>query len=636
MFDATPGTTTPPFPHSTVAERIAARASRRPDAPALVDGTRTLSFGGLLSSMRTTAGRLGARGVRPGDVVAVCGQRSVETVAACAGVMAAGAAYLVLDPSHPAERLRALLDDSGARAVVGAVPPAVRGGPGRPPPLVELGPLGAGSEPGTAAPTRPPGGGAAPAYVNYTSGSSGRPKGVVVGHEGLSHLVDWFQERYDAGPGDRLSQLARPTFDAFVLETWTGLCAGASVHITPDEALKDPELLRDWLCHAGITLSFVPTPLAEQLLALDWPAPGAACALRDLLVGGDRMHRRPPAGLPFRVHNNYGPTECTVVATCWLVSPADERPVTPAGGAAGGEPPPIGRPLPQVTAHVLGPDGTPVPVGTTGELHLGGPQLAHGYAGRPAGTARAFRPDPFRPGTGARLYATGDLVRQDAEGVLHYLGRGDDQIQIRGIRVEPAETETVLRAHPALAQAVVVGTDEPEPRLAAFVTTLRDGVGTREIHDWAARRLPEFLLPSLVTVVPEIPLTPQGKVDRAALSRRPLAAAHSPEAPPPLGYPAHSPGAHGDDGAAAVLDVLEPLWCEVLGTPAAVLGDDFFEVGGDSLRVIRLVSRARRQGLRLRPEDVYAHPVLADLARAVAPPAEGTPAPHSAPEEASP
>ncbi|MEV5873192.1 non-ribosomal peptide synthetase [Streptomyces sp. NPDC052101] len=603
MFNATPAPLLSPHGRSTVPERIAAHAARRPDAVAVTDGAATLSYARLHARTRELAGRLCAAGVRSGDVVAVLLERSVDAVAACSAVMSAGAGYLMLDPGQPAPRTRYLLGDSTARAVVSRPELLSRVDPERLPGMAYLDcgesdrAEGAGPAPAAAGGPEPDG----PAYLNYTSGSTGRPKGVLIGHPGLANLVDWYRHRYQVEPGDRVSQLVRPTFDAFALETWTCLAAGASLHIAPDGVRQDPERLRDWLCRSGITVSFVPTPLAEHLFTLDWPGPDEGCALRELLVGGDRLTRRPPAGLPFRVHNNYGPTECTVVATCSLV---DER-YEPAGDV----PPPIGRPLPGVTAYVLDAQLTPVTQGAPGVLHVGGVGVALGYLHAPGDDDGPFRTDPFRALPGARMYATGDLVRQDEAGQLHYLGRLDEQVQIRGVRVEPAEAEAVLRRHPEVDRAVVVGTDEAEPRLAGYVTARGGAPDPRQIRAFVAERLPDHLVPATITVVPELPLTPEGKVDRRALARR------EPEcADGSGGRPAAGPPRTGDDSG---VRALVALWQDVLGVPCVAAEDDFFEIGGDSLRVIRLVARARRQGIALRPDDVYAHPVLADLAASV-------------------
>lgn len=630
MLNATPAAGAPSRSRPTVPEMVAAHAAGRPETVAVSDATGDVCYAELWARAGALADQLRTSGVAHGDIVAVCLERSADAVVACTGVLAAGAAYLLLDPDQPPVRVRDLLAESTAKTVVTRPEHARRLG------LEAYGCVDAGAfrdvraDAALRVPAGPEADGAADApagdslaYLNFTSGSTGRPKGVLIGHRGLSNLVTWYRDRYRVGPGDRTSQLARPTFDAFVLETWTALAAGASLYIAPPEVITYPERLRDWLCSTGITVSFVPTALAERLFALDWPGRADGCALRDLLVGGDRLTRRPPAGLPFRVHNNYGPTENTVVATVGVVEPQgddrdargdDDARVDTTGAATAL--PSIGEPLPGVTAHVLDSGGGPVADGEPGRLHLGGIAVALGYL-HGSGYGGAFLPDPFADLPGARMYDTGDRVVRDAEGRFHFLGRDDDQVQIRGFRVEPAEVEAALRAHEAVDGAVVVATDEDEARLVGYVTP-RDGTADpREIRGRVADQLPDYMVPARVVAVAAFPLTPQGKVDRTALAALPLGA-----------------GDAGSDGtgeeAGPLLSLLRALWAEVLVVPSVSIDDDFFEIGGDSLRVIRLVGKARRQGLKLRPEDVYNHPVLSELARAVAPAdpgATGTPTP---------
>ncbi|MGM1058013.1 amino acid adenylation domain-containing protein [Saccharothrix sp. Mg75] len=565
---------------ATVPERIAGWAARRPAALAVVDERTSVTYGEFQQRVDVLADRLRRLGVRRDERVAVYLDRSVDCVVAAAAVLAAGAAYLVLDVRQPAAWTRLLLDDSGARVVIthpdlwatGAVD-------GLSPVNVTTArrPLLVGAPPRAPEPVPDD----AVAYLNYTSGSSGAPKGVLVGHAGLTNLVDWYLRRYGVGPGDHLTQLARPSFDAFALEVWPCLAAGAALHVVEPALLTAPTELLGWLCRSGITTAFVPTPLAEELLELPWPDDAA---LRDVLVGGDRLTAHPRAGLPFRLHNNYGPTECTVVATCCEVLP----------GGPPGEPPPIGTPIPGVLAYVLDELRRPVADGEPGELHLGGVGVARGYLGEPE--RDGFRADPFSAVPGARAYATGDLVRRAPDGQLHFLGRVDDQVQVRGIRVDPGEVEPVLRSHPDVGRAVVVGRDR---QLIAYVTAGDGPMDPAALRRFLQERLPDYLVPAVVVPTDELPVTEHGKVDRRALARLPLR--------PPGTEPPPEPG---DD----VERALTEAWLEVLDATEVHPHDNFFEVGGDSLRLSRLVSRSRRRGLVLRPDDVYDHPVLGDLA----------------------
>src|SRR5262245_53357444 len=288
------------------------------------------------------------------------------------------------------------------------------------------------------------------AYVIYTSGSTGRPRGVEIRHRGLMNLVTWHQRTYDVTKEDRATLVASPAFDASVWEMWPYLTAGASIYIPGEEIRVSPSKLADWLARTGITLTFLPTPLAETVLDQTW---SAAPALRASLTGGDALRRRPAAGLPFRLFNHYGPTENTVVTTSCEVEPGDAS-----------TPPPIGTPIANTSSYVLDQHLNPVPVGVPGELHISGDGLARGYLNHPELTAQSFMLNPFD--ADARLYRTGDLVRRRSDGQLEFLGRRDNQVKVRGFRIEPGEIEAALNAHPAVQQSVVVCRDD---RLIAYV-----------------------------------------------------------------------------------------------------------------------------------------------------------------------
>ena len=594
--------------------RVAARAAAAPQATAVVgaDGT-VLSYGGLSAVADAVARRLAALGVGRGDRVAVCAARTPRAVAALVGVHRAGAAYVPIDPLYPADRVAWMVEDSGAKvllsdaATAGALPPTAvpNGVPG-----VSLDDLG----PGDA--TTPVEIGADDlAYVIYTSGSTGRPKGVSVAHGGLVNLVDWHLDAYPLAAADRCPHLAGPAFDASVWEIWPVLAAGAELHLPDDETRATPERLRDWLCERGATVAFLPTPLAERLLALDWPA---GCALRTLLTGGDALHVQPRHGLPFRLVNHYGPTENTVVASAGDVAPAVEGGGVPTSGVAR---PHIGRAIAGSRCYVLDRRLEPVPVGVPGELFVGGASLARGYLGRPALTAERFLPDPFAPAAGARVYRTGDRVRWlaasggdggDGDLDLDFLGRLDFQVKVRGYRIELGEIEAVLAAQPGVGAAVVVAVDAPggdgvataagDKRLAAYWEPAPDGAAADEetLRAALARRLPDYMLPAHLVRLGALPLTGNGKVDRRALPAPDVAAAAA-------GYL---------EPRSELEELIAEVWGKLLSVERVGARDHFFRLGGHSLAATRFTSRMRDLlDLEVPLAAVFDHPVLEDLSR---------------------
>ncbi|HEX5758504.1 MAG TPA: amino acid adenylation domain-containing protein, partial [Thermoanaerobaculia bacterium] len=438
-------------------ELFARAAARAPEAPALL-APEVATYGALDRWSDRLARRLRALGVGEETRVAVAMEHSPARAAALLAVWKAGGAYVSLDPADPAERRAFQLADCGAPLLLvaagcrGEAPAGVRVLE------VEASADGAGEAPpaGTDAALPPLPDGDRLAYVIYTSGSTGRPKGVEVPHRGLLNLVAWHQRAYGVTAADRATQLAGVGFDASVWELWPYLAAGAAVAIPPAEVRADPPRLVPWLAEQGVTLTFLPTALAELALAEPWPA---GTPLRALLVGGDRLHAPPRPGLPFRVVNHYGPTECSVVATAGMVEPA------PAGAGAA-PPPPIGRPIDNTRLVLVDAGGQAVPPGVPGEGWLGGSGLARGYLGRPDLTAERFVPDPFSGEPGARLYRSGDLLRRLPEGGVEFLGRIDHQVKVRGFRIELGEIEVALAALPGVHQVAVMVRDR---RLVAYV-----------------------------------------------------------------------------------------------------------------------------------------------------------------------
>jgi amino acid adenylation domain-containing protein len=490
----------------TVPELVAARAAETPDATAVVAGNQRITYRELDSRANQLAHHLHALGVGPDVLVGLCFERSVALVVGALGILKTAGAYLPLDPGYPRERLAFMLQD--ARSPVLVTEPRLAAslseGAWR---LVSL---------DAGATSLAPGDPQAPdcraardnlAYVIYTSGSTGRPKGVEITHDGLLNLVLWHQRAFNVTQSDRATQLASPAFDGAVWEVWPYLTAGASIYIPDEETRLDPPLLRDWLVAQEITISFLPTPMAEAAMALTWPPHPA---LRILLTGADTLHRYPSPTLPFALVNNYGPTEATVVATSGLVPP----------GNSVGPLPSIGRPIANTQVHILDENLQAVPTGTPGELYIGGRGVARGYRNRPDLTAERFIPDPFTDVPGARLYRTGDLVRSRADGDLEFIGRIDQQVKIRGYRIELGEVEAVLGEHPEVQQAVVAARNDTSggrSLVAYVVASPGSQPATEELRNFLKMRLPDYMVPVAVVRLQALPLTTNGKVDRNAL-----------------------------------------------------------------------------------------------------------------------
>ncbi len=436
-----------PSPAHELFERQVARA---PGAPALEQGVRRITYADLDAASARLAARLQREGVARGSRVAILADRSVEQAIAVLAVARAGGAYVPLDPVNPDSRIAAMLERSGARLVVPAGALAVRARDAGWSVIDPDAETDAAAAPAGACPGVGP---ADLAYVIFTSGSTGEPNGVEVTHGNLSSLVAWHRAAFDLTDADRATLVAGVGFDASVWELWPALASGACLLIPDDSTRLDPKALRDWIVAERVTIAFLPTPLAELVLALDWPP----CALRTLLTGGDRLHAIQIGRLPFRVVNNYGPTEATVVATS---GEADT-------GASLGVPT-IGRPIANARAYVLDRVLRPVPMGVSGELWIGGHGVARGYADRPQLTAERFLPDPFAGEPAARMYRSGDRVRQLADGRFEFLGRVDTQVKVRGHRIEPGEVEAVLAQHPGVEAAAVVAREEnDETRLVS-------------------------------------------------------------------------------------------------------------------------------------------------------------------------
>ena len=544
------------------------QVERTPDAIAVVFEDKQLTYRELNAQANQLAHYLLKLGVGPEVPVGICVERSLEMMVGLLGILKAGGAYVPLDPAYPKERLVFMLEDSRVLVLLTEAK-LIADLPEAKAHVVRLdgdwGKIAAEHEhnPASAVTFENL------AYLIYTSGSTGKPKGTFIFHSSLLNLLFWHQSTFNITASDRATQLAGIAFDASGWELWPYLAAGASVYVVKAELLQAPTYLRDWLVSKEITISFLPTPLAEEMLALKWPQ---KLALRTMLTGGDKLHRYPAASLPFELVNNYGPTENTVVTTSALVV-SKGREETP---------PPIGRPIANTQIYLLNSQLQPVPIGVPGELHIGGVGLARGYLNRPELTAEKFISNPFSNESGARLYKTGDLARYRPDGNIEFLGRIDHQVKIRGFRVELGEIEVMLGQHPDVRDVVVLAQeDEPgEKCLVAYVVPVPEHPPTMsELRDFLTQKLPEYMSPSAFVMLDSLPLTPNGKIDRRALP----APDH---ARPELSGTFVAP-------RTPIEEMLAGIWAEVLRLDQVGIHDNFFELGGHSLLATQVISRLR-------------------------------------------
>ncbi len=565
----------------SVPASLEVQARRRPRALALSAPGRRLTFGELDAHAEAFAAELVRAGVGSDVPVAIALSRPLERVVAYLAAWKAGAAYVPLDPESPASRLAFIVRDCAAPLVVAEEAASW-------PELdARILPLRLDRRAPRAAPLRQADADLSRlAYVIYTSGSTGLPKGVEVEHGSLANLSAWHRRAFAVGPADRASRIANPAFDAAVWELWPALAAGASVHFPDDAVRRDPAALRDWILAERITVAFAPTPVAERALALDWPGDAP---LRILLTGGDVLHRRPSAGLPFRLVNNYGPTEGTVVATSGFVAPS-----APGESAL----PSIGKAIDGVEAFVLDERGSAVTDGEPGELCLAGAGLARGYVGGSVRHPGGFAAHPLRAGD--RMYRTGDRVRRRADGRLEFLGRLDAQVKVRGFRVEPAEIEASLESHPDVRSSLALARTEADGdvRVVAYVVP-EPGRRPDDLREYLRSRLPEYMVPAAFVTLDEFPLTPHGKIDREAL-------------PPP---PRETRGAsEGRAPESAVEERVAAIAAELLRLDRIGVEENFFALGGHSLLGTQMIARVRDAfGIALPLRTIFEAPTVARL-----------------------
>jgi amino acid adenylation domain-containing protein len=582
-----------PFPASKgVHQLFEEQAARTPDAVAVESSIGKVTYAELNRRANRVARSLQGLGVSRGASVGLCVERSIELIVGILGILKAGGAYLPLDPSYPSERIALMIEDTAApivlaqRKVAGRLPrTAAR--------LVEIESL----ELTTAAETNLdlPGDGAETAYVMFTSGSTGKPKGSAIPHRGISRLVI-NTDYVEFTPQDIVAQVSNTSFDASTFEIWGALLNGSRLVVITREALLEPRGFVETLRRSRISILFLTTPLFHQFAR---EVPGGFGSLRYLVVGGDALEAEAARAVlesnspPEFLVNGYGPTETTTFAICHRV----------ASIAPGATNVPIGRPIANTQVYLLDSTRKPVPPGEPGEIYIGGPGVARGYLNRPELTAECFVPDLFATDHTARLYRTGDRARWLPTGAIEFLGRIDDQLKVRGFRVELGEIEAALREHPAVSQCKVVARANgvSGKTLSGYITARRgQKVSGDEVREFLQKRLPDFMVPASVSVLPAFPLNANGKIDLQALpaeESKPVAA---------------------DEPSTAVEQGIAALWEEVLGRNHLSLHDDFFLVGGHSLLAIRLIGRLReRFSVDVPVQRLFETPTISGLAEFV-------------------
>ncbi|WDD36885.1 amino acid adenylation domain-containing protein (plasmid) [Nostoc sp. UHCC 0926] len=573
------------------------QVQRTPDAIAVVFEDQQLTYQQLNTRANQLAHYLKSLGVGADVLVGICVERSIEMVVGLLGILKAGGAYLPLDPEYPIERLRFMLEDAQVPVLLTQQKLLDRLAQNQAQ-LVCLDTdwrlISQLSQNNliTEAQTNNL------AYVIYTSGSTGQPKGVLIAHQGLLNLVFWHNRAFNITSLDKATQLAKTAFDAAVWELWPYLTTGASIYLVKSQLLSSLVNLRDWLISNKITISFLPTPLAQELLSLQWPTENLA--LRCILTGGDKLHQYPSDSIPFQVVNNYGPTENTVVTTSGLVVAKEQEQISPT----------IGRAIANTQVYILDSNLQPVPIGVPGELHIAGVGLAKGYLNRPDLTTEKFISNPFEEAVrgacrrqGSKLYKTGDLARYLPDGNIEYLGRIDDQVKIRGFRIELAEIEALLGQHDDVQVCCVIAREEAPGNkgLVAYVVPQKEVTPiTNELRQFLSDKLPGYMVPNVFVILESLPLTPNGKVDRRALPAPDLQQELSDYVMPNT----------------EAEEIIAGVWQKALAIEKVGIYNNFFELGGNSLLLVKINQQLQEQlGLELSIVDMFNYPTIYTLSQ---------------------
>ena len=576
-----------------VHELFEAQAARTPDAVAIVHEDAQLTYAELNAKANRLAHHLRGLGVKPDALVAIGLERSIELVLAELAILKCGAAYVPLDQNAPIKRQAFMIEDCEAQIVLTAKGQVVPEIGVKRVDIDELTPTGQAShDPAVPVDSE------ATAYVMYTSGSTGQPKGVMIPHRAVGRLV--LNNGYaNFQASDRVAFAANPAFDASTMEVWAPLLNGGCIVVIDKAILIDPELFKHRLEHDAINVLWLTVALFNQYADI---LAEAFSRLRYLIVGGDVLDPRVIARVlqrssPQHLINGYGPTETTTFAITYEVSEIPARPKSI----------PIGRPISNTRIYILDGHGEPVPIGVAGEIYIGGAGVARGYLNRPELTAERFVADPFAEEPDARMYKTGDLGRYLPDGTIEFLGRNDFQVKIRGFRIELGEIEARLAQHPAVREAVVLAREDGpgDKRLVAYYTvaTEAEAAGAEALRRHLSAALPEYMVPAAYVRLEALPLTANGKLDRKALP-----------APDGAAY-----AARGYEAPAGEIEMrLARIWAEVLGLERVGRHDNFFELGGHSLMAVMVISRLRRAlGVEVALAELFARPVLAEFAEAV-------------------
>ena len=566
------------------------QVERTPDGVAVVFEYQQLTYQQLNCRANQLAHYLKSLGVAADVLVGICVERSIEMVVGLLGILKAGGAYVPLDPEYPTERLRFMLEDAQVSVLLTQQKLLDRLAQHQAQ-LVCLDTdwqiISQLNQDNLITETQTTN----LAYVIYTSGSTGTPKGVMIAHQSLLNLVFWHQRTFKIIPSDKATQLAKTAFDAAVWELWPYLTTGASIYLVKPEILSSLVKLRDWLISNKITISFLPTPLAQELLSLEWPAEGLA--LRTILTGGDKLHQYPSDLIPFQVVNNYGPTENTVVTTSGVVVAKEQNKISPN----------IGRAIANTQVYILDSNLQAVPVGVPGELHIAGVGLAKGYLNRPELITEKFISNPFEETEGSKLYKTGDLARYLPDGNIEYLGRIDDQVKIRGFRIELGEIEALLGQHDDVQICCVVAREQAQGNkcLVAYVVLQKEVTPTTdELRQFLSDKLPAYMVPNVFVMLESLPLTPNGKVDRSALPAPDLQQELSDYVMPNT----------------EVERIIADIWQKALAIEKLGIYNNFFELGGNSLLLVKINQQLQEElGLELSIVDMFNYPTIYSLSQ---------------------